>query len=116
MIGINFLIHSVKQIPNGFRLIFTQKLDEKTASEASNYLVKKYRFDYNSKYGSPRKNEQKLKASKISLSPDGMSLEITFPELSQGHVYQFELDKLKSAKGQNLASSLFCYNLIEVIK
>ena len=112
----DFDVLSVKQISNGFRINFTQKLDEKIASAASNYLVKKYSFDYNSKYGSPRKNETKLTPSKISLGQDGMSLEITFPELSQGHVYQFELDKLKSAKGQNVSSSLFCYNLIELVK
>ena len=45
-----------------------------------------------------------------------VNLEITFPELSKGHVYQFELDKLKSAKEQNLASSLFCNNLNELVK
>lgn len=113
---VDFDLHSAKQLANGFHLRFTQKVDLKSAQKLSNYLIKSYSFDYHSKYGSPRKNEREINPSKITISPDGMSVNITFPKLSEGHVYQFELDKIKSAEGQNLASPLFCYNLIELIK
>jgi hypothetical protein len=111
----DFDILKVKQIANGFRISFTKKVDVKAAASVANYSIKKYTFEYNSKYGSPRKNEKAVTANSIRVAQDGLSIDLSLPPLSPGHVYQFEADKLKSANGESLASSLFCYNLIELV-
>ncbi|WDE99462.1 PQQ-dependent sugar dehydrogenase [Lentisphaera profundi] len=112
----DFDILKLKQIPNGFRIFFTKKVDLKSAKVIANYAIKKYSFDYNSKYGSPRKNEKKVTPNSIRVAQDGLSVDISLPALSPGHVYQFETPQLKSSSGEPLASSLFCYNLIELIQ
>jgi len=113
---IDFDVLSVKQIVNGFRLTFTEKFDAQAAHKIANYSIKKYRFDYHAKYGSARKDEQTVKINSISISPDGLSVDLHLENLSKGYVYQFETDKLISLSGEKLASSLFCYNLIKLVK
>ncbi|EDM25381.1 probable large, multifunctional secreted protein [Lentisphaera araneosa HTCC2155] len=110
---VDFDVHSVKQIPNGFSIKFTQKVDAKIALSAKHYAIKKYSFDYHAKYGSPRKNEANIIPKSIQIAADGMSVSIIFDALQKAQVYQFELAKIKSASGKKLASPLFCYNLIE---
>jgi hypothetical protein len=57
-----------------------------------------------------------VKPTSIQVSKDGLSVDISLPSLKQGYIYQFETDKLRNTNGQQLASSLFCYNLIEIFK
>jgi len=114
--NVDFDVLKVKQISNGFRLTFTQKVDHKTASEINNYQIQRYNFDYHAKYGSPRNNLKSIKATSAIVSEDGLSVDISLPELKQGFVYQFEVNKLKSNSGEVPANSLFCYNLIELMK
>ena len=93
---------------------FTKKIDARVAELISAYTIKKYRFDYHAEYGSARKNEQEVKVESVRVSSDRLSLDILLPKLTAGHVYQFELNNLKSSSQENLASSLCCYNLIEI--
>jgi hypothetical protein len=113
---VDFHLLKVKLTPNGFRLFFTKKLDVESANEIKSYAITKYNFDYNSKYGSPKRNQSDVVPSSIQIASDGLSLELTLPPLSPGYIYQFETNKLKSVTGESLASSSFCYNLIELLQ
>ena len=111
-----FDVLNVKQISKGLRLTFTEKVDAQIANKAVNYSIKKYRFDYHAKYGSARKDEQEVHINSISVSKDGLSVDLHLANLSKGYVYQFETGRLRSLSGRELASSLFCYNLIELVE
>lgn len=113
---VDFDIFSVKQIPNGFSISFTQKLSAESAAKIENYKIKKYYFDYNSKYGSPRKGEKTVKATSVKLAADHKSVDIIIANMDEKNVYEFDLNKIKGKTGSTLHSSLFCYNLIKLFQ
>ena len=113
---VDFDLLSIKQTDKGFKLTFTDAVDEKTATQLSNYLIKEYYYEYRSGYGSSRIDEKTVAVKSVKLSDDRKSIELNLPKLKQGFVYQFELNSLLNSKGSKLASSLFCYNAVEVLK
>lgn len=108
----DFDILDIKQTAKGFDLTFTKEIE---ALNVEDFKISSYRFDYHSSYGSKRQEEALQKVKLIKLSEDKKTVHIELPPLTKGFVYQFDLETLKSGTGKALSSSLFCYNLIEVL-
>ena len=112
---VDFDLLSIKQTEKGFKLNFTDAVDEKTATQLSTYLIKEYYYEYRSGYGSSRIDEKTVAVKSVKLSDDRKTIELKLPALKKGFVYQMELNSLKNDSGQKLASSLFCYNAVNVL-
>lgn len=95
-------IHSVRLLPHGFALDFTVPLAAAEAGNVQKYRVKRFRYLYHEKYGSPRIDESPVPVTAVSVSGDARRVELTLQELQPGFVYEFQVEELKSAAGEFL--------------
>ena len=107
--GEPFEIYTIKLTPKGFRVVFTEALNAKTMA---NFLpkIKSWHYTYSSTYGSPPMDVNKHAIKKWTLSKDGKVLELELPLLEK-KVFEFNFEKLKSAKGEVLINHKGFYTL-----
>ena len=74
--------------------------------------MQSYSYQYIYQYGSKQVGIKKHKVSYVSLSKDGLSLEIKVDGLKIDHVFQLDFGKgFKSTNGKNLNQNKICYRI-----
>jgi hypothetical protein len=106
-----FEVHEMKARPDGFELIFTEKVDPATAGDPKSYKLSTYTYIYQAAYGSPEVDGTEPALTKVEVAPDGMSVRLTVDKLQEGHVHELHLDGIRSAKSQPLLHPVAYYTL-----
>ena len=74
----------------GLKLVFSDPLDPATAQDPRNYSISTWDLKRSSRYGSNRYNVKTLEVTSAQLSPDGLSLFLSIPEIQP--VWQMQID------------------------
>ncbi len=86
---------------DGVLLTFTEKLDESSVHELSNYTVATWDLLRSRKYGSKHYNEKELAVSAVELGPDKKSLKLKLPEIEPTWVMEIQY-RLESEQGETV--------------
>lgn len=112
--GVPFEIKTMRVTPTGFRLTFTKPVDEKSASDPANYVMKAWTYIYQKSYGSPEVDEVAPKVTSAKVSEDRLSVEIEVKGWVQGHVHHLDAKAIQSKDGKPLVHSDAYYTLNEI--
>lgn len=112
--GVPFEIKTMRVTPTGFKLTFTQPVEEASAADPANYPMKAWTYIYQKSYGSPEVDPTTPKVTSAKVSEDKLSVEISVEGWVQGHVHHLDAKALKSAKGKSLWHSDAYYTLNEI--
>jgi mono/diheme cytochrome c family protein len=104
-------IHSIRLRAHGFLLRFTVPMNRAAAASAEKYRVRRFRYLYHEKYGSPRIDQVPVQVTRISVSSDGREADLELSEMEPGFVYEFQMEDLAAAEGQLLANPTGFYTL-----
>ena len=106
-----FEIHTMKALPDGFELTFTEPVDAKTAGDVAAYKLQSYTYIYQSSYGSPEVDHTKPTIKSAEVAKDGRSVKLTIDGLVPGHVHELHSDGVRSQAGLPLLHTQAYYTL-----
>ncbi|MGV3504698.1 MAG: c-type cytochrome [Adhaeribacter sp.] len=90
-----FEMRTIKAMPDGFEIEFTQPADRKTAEDLASYAVESFTYKLQPVYGSPPVNQQEHKVKGVKVSEDGLRARILVDNLRQDYVYNITLEGLR---------------------
>jgi mono/diheme cytochrome c family protein/glucose/arabinose dehydrogenase len=102
-------IQAVQIRPAGFRLQFTVPMNREAAVKPDNYRVRRFRYLYHEKYGSPRIDQVAVEVTRADVSSDGHQVDLVLAEMKPGFVYEFQLEDLPAENGKLLGSPTAFY-------
>ena len=94
-----FEMLTVKAMPDGFEIEFTEPVDKKTASDLASYSVESFIYKYHPVYGSPVVNNANCPVRGVRVSADGLKARIIVDSLRQYYIHTISLNGVLSAKG-----------------
>lgn len=109
-----FEMQTIRALPNGFRIHFTQPVSGKTASDLASYRIESFRYEYTGAYGSPELERSTLKINSIKLAKDGRSVDVLTAPLTKDRVYMIEARGIQTEKGEALVHPIGAYTLNEI--
>jgi hypothetical protein len=109
-----FEIKTMEATPKGFRLTFTEAVDEEVASDPSSYEMSSYTYLLHSPYGSPEVQTEELELASASVAGDGRSVELVVNGLREGYVHELHAKGVRSAAGLPLLHVEAYYTLIHL--
>lgn len=86
-------ILEVRATPDGFQIVLSQALKEGIEVKASDFNILQWYYIATFEYGGPKKGEEIVKVSALSLSDDRRSIFIKTPGLKTQHVVYIQVDK-----------------------
>jgi glucose/arabinose dehydrogenase len=111
-----FEAQAVRARKDGFDLVFTKPVDQKSAGDVGNYVVKQFTYKYQPEYGSPEFDHNgkvgatETPVTKIQILDDGVTVRLTIPTLRTGFVTSFQV-AVSSAEDEDLRNETFYYTL-----
>lgn len=110
-----FDIQEMSLLRDGFALKFTKPLQGKDSQELLAHIkIKKYRYLYHQKYGSPMVDVSQVDIHEMDLSTGNKVLTLNLGEMSKGFVYEVQLDSIFSKNSvDTMASKVIAYTLKE---
>ncbi len=109
-----FEMQTIRVLPHGFRIVFTEPVSPGTAADPASYRVEHYRYEYTGAYGSPELDRTRSAIAKVEVSADGRSVDLTTAPLVQDRVYLIQAPGVRSARGEALVHPAGAYTLNEV--
>lgn len=109
--AVPFDILHMRAKKDGFELIFTEPLDEKSAADLASYTLESYTYIYQKEYGSPEVDQTKPVIKQTVVAGDKRSVRLVIEGLVEGHVHELHLPGVKSASGQGLTHPEAYYTL-----
>lgn len=106
-----FEMQTVKAMPDGFEIQFTQPVDRALAADLDSYGGQSFIYKYHSVYGSPPINTQKLDIKGVKVSDDGMKVRLVVDNLRQYYVHEISLAGIRSEAGLPVLHSTGFYTL-----
>lgn len=106
-----FEMQTVKAMPDGFEVQFTQPVDRKLAEDLDSYSGQSFIYKYHSVYGSPPINNQPLSFKGVKVSDDGLKVRLIVDNLRQYYVHELALGGIRSAGGQPVLHATGYYTL-----
>ncbi|WP_158966478.1 PQQ-dependent sugar dehydrogenase [Paraglaciecola sp. L3A3] len=108
-----FELLDMKLTKGGFKLTFTEPLNDETVI-AEHFKVHEYNYLYTNKYGSDKHNLKDLTVSKVTLSKDKKSAEISL-DLTAGKVVVINFPELRNAKTDKPSVTTVYYTLNQLL-
>jgi glucose/arabinose dehydrogenase len=105
-----FEVRSVKLVPGGFRLEFTEAVAVAGISPA-NVRAHQYDYDYWWEYGSPLRNVTPREVTAVELASDRRSALLRVAGLTAGKVARVKLTEVRSERGEPLRHGEFAYTV-----
>ncbi len=102
---------TVKAMPDGFEIEFTQAVDPKTAEDLVSYNGRSYIYKYHPVYGSPTTNEEKLNIKGVKVSADGMKVRVVVDNLKQYYLHEINVAGIRSTSGLPVLHNTAYYTL-----
>ncbi|MEV6618667.1 family 16 glycoside hydrolase [Streptomyces sp. NPDC051051] len=111
--GNTFDIRTMRAVPGGFDLTYTQPLSAETAENlAGHYRAEQWRYTPTADYGGPKIAERRLSVRSATLSRDGRTVRLLLDGLKPGHVVHVRSPRpFASASGETLWSTEAWYTL-----
>ena len=120
---IPFEVNSVKALPDGFELTFTQPVDRKSARAIDCFDVWQYKYKFHKTYGSPEFDHEGKKDSftvidvkGVSVSRDGLKVSLKLNGHKAGYVTAVRGLDIRSESGAKLWHDTFYYTLNRIPK
>lgn len=110
---IPFEMKTIKAMPDGFEIEFTQPLDIARAKMA-NYSVTSFTYKYGHKYGSPVINDNIREIKAVSVSSDGRRVRLVLDSLEPGYIHEIKAEGVRSAGNYLLMHNVGYYTLNEI--
>ena len=105
-------IHTMSLTATGFELRFTKALDPVTASDAANYSISHFEYEWTPKYGAPPKNKKIVKLKAVRVSDGGHTVRLELPKLEARKVYSLDIARnLRARDGSALENPKAYYTL-----
>ncbi|MBX2843762.1 MAG: PQQ-dependent sugar dehydrogenase [Flammeovirgaceae bacterium] len=105
-------VYEMKLTKSGFELTFTLPLASETALDPLNYSFKRYYYEYHRKYGSKQFDVTEVEVKEVSLTKDGMGINIDLENLISGYVYELTLNEsITSQKSTPINNKIIYYTL-----
>ncbi|QDV48149.1 hypothetical protein Enr17x_01580 [Gimesia fumaroli] len=111
-----FEIKEMRAQPDGFELVFTEPVDKKTAIDPKSYKLKSYTYNYHSSYGSDEILNKELTLDAITVSDDGMRVQLKTNGLRPLYVHELRAEGVKNSRGQPLLHPQAYYTLNRIPK
>ncbi|MFF6916439.1 family 16 glycoside hydrolase [Streptomyces sp. NPDC012466] len=111
--GNTFDIKTMRAVPGGFDLTYTQPVSEQTAAQlAARYQVEQWRYTPTTDYGGPKIAEERLAVRAATLADDGRTVRLRTDGLKPGYVVHVRSPRpFTSASGEALWSTEAWYTL-----
>lgn len=109
-----FEIKRINALKDGFLVTFTKPVDPAIAAVPDAYSLQTYTHIYQQGYGSPEVDHTTPRVTASHVSADGLSARLQVDGLTQGHVHDFDLSGVRSAKGEKLVHVKAYYTLNEI--
>lgn len=90
-----FEMHTVKAMPDGFEITFTQPVDEKSAGDLASYSIESFTYKYHPVYGSPPVNVAPCPIKGVKVSADGMKVRLVVDNLRKHYVHNITLEGVR---------------------
>jgi hypothetical protein len=110
-------VYTMTLANNGFDLTFTMPAEPSSATNPSNYTIRRYRYQYEKKdinEGIDVANQldvQDVKVNKAEITENNRKVSLKIDGLKPGFIYEVTLGEIKSKSGKSLANKLICYTL-----
>lgn len=111
---IPFEVKEMRARPDGFQLVFTHKVDPKSAADIESYDMEAYTYILQKGYGSPQVDKVEPKITSAKVSKDGLSVILGVDKLTKGHVHELKLPGVRSEKGKPVLHPTAYYTLNEI--
>lgn len=109
-------LYTMQLTTDGFKLTFTQPMQDTAALNPENYQFSRYYYLYHHKYGSPQQQMEKVPVTAVELSDDRKTVTLQLASLKPDYIYELNLGNIPSKWNQPLRNSLVCYTLNELLK
>lgn len=109
-----FEMKTIKSMPDGFQIEFTQEIDKTIALDASNYSFNSFNYKYHHFYGSPVINNLKLKIKGIKVADDLLSVRIVLDTLRLGYIHEVKLEGILNSEKKPLLHNVGYYTLNQI--
>lgn len=108
-----FEMLAVRARPTGVEIEFTEPLKEGTGTNPGDYFVSQWRYVPTENYGGPKVDEETLKVSGVTISPDRKRVTLKLQNMRPKHVVYFKLDKsaIRSENDNTLWSTECWYTM-----
>ncbi|HEY0610883.1 MAG TPA: c-type cytochrome [Chitinophaga sp.] len=90
-----FEMQTVKAMPDGFEITFTQPVDEKSANDLASYSVESFTYKYHPVYGSPPVNVETCPIKGVKVSADGLKVRLVVDNLRKHYVHNITLEGVR---------------------
>jgi mono/diheme cytochrome c family protein len=94
-----FEMRTIKAMPDGFEIEFTQPVDIKSAQDISSYSVESFLYKYHAVYGSPVVATKKHAVKGVKVSSDGMTARIIVEDPRRYYIHNITLEGVRSQEG-----------------
>ncbi len=111
-----FEMKTIKSMPDGFEIAFTQPASKKTASDVASYKISSFTYKYHHTYGSPIIDTKELTVKYIQLSNDGLKARVVLDSLREGYIYEIKAEGINNVGGQPLLHNFGYYTLNTIAK
>ncbi len=108
---IPFEMKTVKAMPDGFEIEFTQPVNVKYARDAGSYAVTSFTYHYWHTYGSPVINQSNRVIKAIQVSPDALKVRLVLDSLKLGYIHEIKAGGVRSAENFALLHDFGYYTL-----
>jgi glucose/arabinose dehydrogenase len=95
-----FEILEMRAQSNGFELVFTEPVDKETALQKDSYEMRTFTYIYQASYGSPEVDASTPTIKDISVSNDGLRVQLSVEGLKRGHVHHLQAKGIRAAESK----------------
>jgi uncharacterized cupredoxin-like copper-binding protein len=106
-----FEMKTIRAMPDGFEIEFTQPVDRKSAADPASYKVTGFNYKYHATYGSPVINNKVSPIRGIVVSEDGMKARLVVDELRLGYIHEITTEGVRDLSGKPLLHHVGYYTL-----
>ena len=90
---------TVRAMPDGFEIEFTQPVDKASAENLASYSGKNFIYKHHPVYGSPPINESPLAFKGVKVSEDGLKVRLVVGNLKQYFLHEIKVEGIRSRDG-----------------
>ncbi len=109
-----FEIKRIQIEPSGFKVAFTKPVDVVTGENPKSYQITTFTHPYHGAYGGPEIDQTTPLIRSVKTSEDGMFATLILDKMIRGHVYDFDLAKLRSRDKEELLHRNAYYTVNEI--
>jgi len=109
-----FEVKEINARPDGFLVTFTQPVDPAIAGRRETYALTSYTHIYRQAYGSPEVDHTTPRVAGATVSADCLQVRLRVDGLVQGHVHDFDFQRVRSQQDAPLLHASAYYTLNEI--